>query len=145
MPFVAADSQIKQGTASLNEKRFEYDSNHTLLVAEDDDTNFLYISTLLTKSKNNIIRACNGQEAIDIVSKYKNINLVLMDIKMPIMNGYDALKMIREISPDLPVVAQTAYALPEDEKSIRQAGFDGYITKPIIKEQLIDIINKLLR
>lgn len=145
VPFVAADSQIKQGTASLNEKRFEYDSNHTLLVAEDDDTNFLYISTLLTKSKNNIIRACNGQEAIDIVSKYKNINLVLMDIKMPIMNGYDALKMIREISPDLPVVAQTAYALPEDEKSIRQAGFDGYITKPIIKEQLIDIINKLIR
>ncbi len=126
----------------VSEEEPEY---KTMLVAEDDDTNFLYISTLLAKSKNQVIRACNGQEAIELVSKYKNINLVLMDIKMPVMDGFEALKRIRTISPQLPVIAQTAYALPEDERKICKAGFDGYITKPIIKEKLIETINKILK
>ena len=61
------------------------------------------------------------------------------------MDGFEALKRIRTISPQLPVIAQIAYALPEDERKICKAGFDGYITKPIIKEKLIETINKILK
>jgi CheY-like chemotaxis protein len=68
-----------------------------------------------------------------------------MDIKMPILNGFDALKQIKKIRPCLPVIAQTAYALSDDEQSIRAAGFDGYIAKPIMKQQLMDAINSICK
>jgi CheY-like chemotaxis protein len=67
-----------------------------------------------------------------------------MDIKMPVMNGFDALKIIRDKRPDLPVIAQTAYALVDDKDRIIQAGFDDYITKPIQKALLLDIISKYM-
>lgn len=114
-----------------------------ILVAEDEDTNFLYISALLTKYNHSVYRASNGKEAVDIVKENDDLDLVLMDIKMPILNGYDALKLIKKLKPYLPVVAQTAYALSDDEQNIRAAGFDGYIAKPIMKNQLVNIIDSI--
>ncbi|PKP41536.1 MAG: response regulator [Bacteroidetes bacterium HGW-Bacteroidetes-10] len=116
-----------------------------ILVAEDEDTNFLYISALLTRFNHCVFRAVNGKEAVEFVKEENNIDLVLMDIKMPILNGYDALRLIKKIRPFLPVVAQTAYALSDDEQNIRAAGFDGYLPKPIMKNQLVGIIDSIIK
>jgi CheY-like chemotaxis protein len=116
-----------------------------ILVAEDEDTNFLYISALLTRFNHCVFRAVNGKEAVEFVKEENNIDLVLMDIKMPILNGYDALRLIKKIRPFLPVVAQTAYALSDDEQNIRAAGFDGYLPKPIMKNQLVSIIDSIIK
>ncbi|MEZ7873370.1 MAG: response regulator [Bacteroidales bacterium] len=116
-----------------------------ILVAEDEDTNFLYLSALLKRFNHYVLRASNGQEAIDIVKSDSTLDLVLMDIKMPVLNGFDALKQIKIIKPELPVVAQTAYALSDDEQNIRAAGFDGYIAKPIMKNQLINILETITK
>jgi CheY-like chemotaxis protein len=91
-----------------------------------------------------IIRAINGQEAVDICINNPNIDLVLMDIKMPIMTGFEALEQIRPIRPDLPIIAQTAYSSSEDKIKIEEAGFNGYITKPLNRENLFELINTFL-
>ena len=114
--------------------------SNIILVAEDDDINYLYFKEILSGLDFTIIRAKNGQEAIDMCSKSSDIKLVLMDIKMPQVDGYDALKAIRKINPKLPVIAQTSYALPEDKLLINNAGFDDYLTKPIDKDKLLRLV-----
>lgn len=116
----------------------------TILVAEDDNINFLLIQKMLHQSAHHIIRAKDGQEAIDICTAEENIDLVLMDIKMPVKDGYAAFEEIKAFRPNLPVVAQTAYASSEDEKKILNCGFRGYISKPIKKEKLFDLIEKII-
>jgi PAS domain S-box-containing protein len=118
--------------------------NELILIAEDDDTNYLFFSKLLTSRNYRVIRAKNGKEAVNHVAENQEIRLVLMDIKMPLMGGIEALKTIRELNPHLPVIAQTAHALPNEEKEIQSEGFDGFLTKPINQTRLFSIINKLL-
>ncbi len=115
-------------------------SSELILVVEDDDINYFFFEELFSQTNYKIIRAKDGIEAVDLSASDKNIKLVLMDIKLPKMNGYEALKKIREIRPDLPVVAQTSYALYDDVVRINQAGFDGYISKPIMKDKLLEVI-----
>lgn len=112
-----------------------------ILIVEDDDIVYLYFEAVMSKRNYKLIRAINGIEAVDICSKNNDIRLVLMDIKMPVMNGYEALKRIRQIKPHLNVIAQTSYALPEDRLLIDEAGFNGYITKPIVMEDLFQLID----
>jgi signal transduction histidine kinase len=119
-------------------------SNATILVAEDDNINFLLIQKIMSLKDYNIIRARDGVEAVDICTADKEIDLVLMDIKMPKLNGYEALEKIRTLRPNLPVIAQTAYASVEDKMSIEKAGFVGYVTKPINKEKLFELIEKII-
>ncbi len=116
-----------------------------LLVAEDDEFNFLLINEMLKNSNYTCIRACNGKEAVDIVRTNHNIRLVLMDLKMPIMDGYEAFSEIKKINPDIPIVAQTAYTLGEEKEKINSYGFDGYISKPIRKTDLITVVSKKLK
>ncbi len=87
----------------------------------------------------------NGKEAVDFIEKLDNHDniLVLMDIKMPVMNGYEALKMIKNINVKIPVIAVTAYALKHEEKEIMAKGFDGYVAKPITAIKLKEIIGRL--
>ncbi len=115
-----------------------------ILVAEDDDANFLYIKEILANMDVNIIRAKNGFEAIESVKDNPNINLVLMDIKMPGMDGYEATKTLKELRIDLPIIAQTAYAFSSDKEKALQAGCDEYISKPIDSDQLLSLISKHL-
>ena len=115
-------------------------SGKTILIAEDDDTNFEYFLALLESTGASVIRAVNGKEAVEICEKNPGVSLVLMDLKMPVMNGYAALEKIKKFRPGLKIVAQTAYALKEDETKIMTAGFDGYITKPISKNALISTL-----
>ena len=116
----------------------------TILVAEDDNINFLLIQKILRMNQHVILRARDGQEAVDICAANPNIDLVLMDIKMPVLSGYQAFDQIKIIKPRLPVIAQTAYASAEDAKKILLFGFRGYISKPINKEKLFEIINEVM-
>ena len=88
-------------------------SNKTILLAEDDISNNIYIAEVLRKTKVNIIIAKTGQEAIDKVKSEKQIDLILMDIKMPVIDGLTATKEILKINQNIPVIAQSAYAFAE--------------------------------
>lgn len=112
----------------------------TILIAEDETNSYAYIEEILSASKVNIIHAWNGSEAVEFVKNNSDITLVLMDIKMQEMDGYEALRNIKKIRPNLPVIAQTAYALNLDRTQSMQVGFDNYISKPIAKNALIDLI-----
>ena len=116
----------------------------TILIAEDEHSNYLFIKEVLKNSGVKLIHVENGKDAVDICLKNREISLVLMDIKMPVMNGYEATEEIKKIRPDLPVLAQTAYAMFDEEKKAFDSGCDDYITKPINKEVLITKIKKLL-
>jgi len=103
----------------------------TLLIAEDEDSNYLLLKTVLQKQCN-LIRAKTGIEALDLFKEHKPfIDLILLDIKMPEMAGIEALKEIRKISADIPVVMQSAYVFDSDMEAARQAGANDFITKPI--------------
>ncbi len=106
-------------------------NNFTLLIAEDDDSMFLLVKIVLKKTMINIIRATNGLEAVNICKENKLIDLVLMDIRMPVMDGIAATKNIRGFSKDLPIIALTAYAFPEQEEKCLKAGCNCFMTKPL--------------
>ncbi|SHE32374.1 Signal transduction histidine kinase [Mariniphaga anaerophila] len=121
----------KAGLASKGKK--------LVLVAEDEDINWYYIEQVLSKYNYSLIRANNGTEAVEICKNNSLIDIVLMDIKMPEMDGFEALERIRKINPKLPVIAQTAYALSDEVERIKFL-FDDYITKPINRQLLIEKI-----
>ncbi len=120
-------------------------SRKGVLIAEDESSNFMVISSMLKKTKIKTLWAKDGEEAIELFAKNRKwINLVLMDIKLPRKNGFEAFRAIKEISPGTPVVAQTAYALPGEESLIREEKFDDYLSKPIIREKLLRIMTRFL-
>jgi CheY-like chemotaxis protein len=126
----------------------ETDSKYTILIAEDEEVNYLYLEALLGNQigpNYNLIHAINGREAVNICVQNKNIDLVLMDIKMPIMNGYEATEIIKSQFPDLPIIAQTAYSKDSDRELAMKHGCVDFISKPINKEKLIEMINKYWR
>lgn len=115
----------------------------TILIAEDDNINFLLFQKMIQSRNYIILRAVNGQEAVDICLNNPTIDLVLMDIKMPIKNGFEAFEEIKIIRPNLKVIAQTAYSSNEDEEKIYHAGFYGYLTKPIKREKLYEMVDEV--
>jgi hypothetical protein len=117
-------------------------SGTVILIAEDDDTNYSFLETALSRENAKLIRATNGLQAVEMCTNNPAIQLVLMDIKMPVMNGYDATRKIKENRPDLPVIVQTAYAMNEDRKKANEAGCDDYIAKPIRITELLKIVSK---
>lgn len=115
-----------------------------ILVAEDDDTSFTLLNTLLKKYSIPVIRALNGKSAFEIVSTDNSISLVLMDIQMPVLDGFESTKLIKNFKPNLPVVAQTAYSIIGDREKALAAGCDDYISKPINKNLLYSIVDRFL-
>ncbi len=116
----------------------------TILVAEDDIPSYSLLEFLLRKLEIKTIWAKDGNQVIELCKTNPDIDMVLMDIKMPYINGYEATKQIKKIRPDLPVIAQTAFAMYGDEIKAREAGCDDYISKPIIKTELYSLISKYL-
>jgi len=117
-------------------------NNNCILIAEDEESNFLYISEILEDSNLEIFRAINGQEAIEIYKKNSKISLILMDIKMPVLDGYNATHKIREFDSDIPIIAQTAFAMSDERLKALEAGCTDYIAKPFRKNEVLSMIRK---
>jgi signal transduction histidine kinase/CheY-like chemotaxis protein len=128
-----------------NKPNIQGEEKGTILIAEDDNINFLLFQKIMKDQNYKIIRAENGQEAVNICINNPDIDLVLMDIKMPVMDGFEAFEKIQPIRPNLPIIAQTAFSSNEDKDRILKEGFTDYITKPINREQLFDIIDSILK
>jgi len=122
-------------------EKYNWD-NRVVLITEDEEVNFFYLKTIFKKTEARIIRAKNGKEAVDIIEKYGGrIDLILMDINMPVMDGYEAMRIIKTKHPKIPIIAQTAYTLTEDRRKCMQAGFNDYISKPINRMALFRLVN----
>jgi two-component system sensor histidine kinase EvgS len=135
------NKNLKQKNSLQDFKKWK---NKTILIAEDEDSNYKYLELVLSNKGIKPLRAENGLEAIEICQRNKNIDLILMDIKMPGMNGLEATKRIKQFNPNIPIIIQTAYAMQNDEKVSSAAGCDDYISKPIKKEILISVLEKWL-
>ncbi len=118
-------------------------SDKTILIAEDNEVSFFLLKETLEPIKINVIRADNGLEAVRLF-KEEDIDLVLMDIRMPYLNGMEALEEIRKISAEVPVYAQTAQVFPEEHSKYKDSGFNGVISKPIDLEMILEILEKEL-
>jgi two-component system, cell cycle response regulator DivK len=119
-------------------------TNRTILVVDDTPTNFMLIKTALRDTGLEILWAKNGLEAIEVCEYNPQIELVLMDIRMPVMDGYEASRKIRAVRPVLPIIAQTSYAMQGDMEQSLTAGCTDYIPKPINLDDLKMKINKYL-
>ncbi len=119
-------------------------SGKSILIVDDLKTIFDYFKLAVSRTGVKLFWAANGQKAIEYVKKNPEINLVLMDVNMPGMNGYEAGKKIKEIKPELPVIVQTAYVLDESEQKALQMGMDGYISKPIRLNRLMELLNAFM-
>lgn len=114
----------------------------SILIAEDTSSNYMLFEALLKKDYR-IYHANNGIEAIELFKQYQP-HLILMDIKMPEMNGYEATAQIRKLSKTIPIIAITAYAFPDDKIQILNSGFNGYLSKPISAKELRKKIQEIL-
>ena len=121
-----------------------FHTTKSIIVAEDDDLNYLFIALALEQESITVIRAKNGQEAVDISQQHSEIRIILMDIKMPVMDGIEATRRIKTINPDIIIIALTAYALIGDKEKILDAGCDYYLSKPIEKLDVLKILNKYM-
>ena len=119
--------------------------NRVVLITEDEEINFFYLKTIFKKTEARIIRAKNGKEAVDIIEENKgHIDLVLMDLNSHVMAGYEAMRIIKSLHPEIPIIAQTAYTLTEDRLKCMQAGFNDYIAKPINRAALFRLVDNNL-
>ncbi len=128
----------------INGLSFEIKKPITVLIAEDEDSNFILLEELLSDVELNLVRAVNGIEAVELCKLNPHIDLVLMDIKMPEMNGYKATIQIKKLRPDLPIIAQTAYSTEHDRSKALACGCSDFISKPIKRELLLSKINEQL-
>ena len=114
----------------------------TILIAEDDEFSFTYIENILKNQPIKLLHANNGREAIKLLHENQNVSCILMDIKMPEMDGLEATQQIRQFNKSIPIIAQTAFALEGDKEKAINAGCNDYLTKPINKNELIQLIQK---
>lgn len=119
-------------------------SGKTILIAEDTDCSFLYLKTILRHTLASILWAASGQEAINQVREHKEIDIILMDINMPGISGFEATVAIHSIRPDLPVIAQTAYVNDNEVELCFASGCIDYISKPIDKHLLLEKLSVFL-
>ncbi len=120
------------------------ESGKTILIAEDDKLSCILLKKSLKLDNVTFFAAINGKEAVELVECHPEIDLVIMDIKMPVMNGYDATMLIKQMRPGLPVIAQTAFASEDERIKAGKAGFDGFISKPVNMHELFKMIQALL-
>lgn len=113
---------------------------YNILVVDDEILNYKYIEDLLEGTGVNLISAVNGSQAVDYCRDHRDVHLVLMDIRMPVMDGLEATRRIKELRPELPVIAQSAYIEKDRQSQVRDAGFDDFLFKPFLKEELIKAI-----
>lgn len=119
-------------------------SGKKILVAEDEETNFLFLKALLRKTNVTLEWVKTGLKAIEYVKEHNDTDLILMDMRMPDMDGLTASVEIKKIAPDIIIIAQTAYALAGEREKILNAGCDDYVSKPISGRQLLEMIDSYI-
>ncbi len=132
------ENETLQTTARLDSE------NVVALVAEDDEISFNLINTILENEKFKVIRAYNGHEAVELFNTNTDISIIFMDIKMPVMDGLEATREIRKYNREIPIIAQTAFALSGDREKAMNAGCNDYLSKPLKRADLIRIIEKFM-
>ena len=121
-------------------------SERKVLIVEDEIMNYLYLKEALCETSAEIIWCKNGQEAVEkIVAEKIHFDVVLMDVKMPLMNGYEATKIIKKYKPRIPIIIQTAYAMQNEKEKGYDAGCDEYLEKPIKQDRLLLTISKFIK
>jgi len=129
---------VEKKTGEKKEKKLL--SDKTILIVEDENSNYLLLEKLLTLENANTIWARNGEESIEKFKENKNIDLILMDLKMPVMDGYEATRQIKQLSENMPIIALTAYTESESIEKAKSKGFDDYLEKPIKRAELFERI-----
>ena len=122
----------------------EYLKGKKILIVEDDVSSRLYLNKILEKTGAVLLNADDGQKAVNIAQDEPDIDVILMDIQLPVIDGYGSANKIREFRKNVIIIAQTAYSLLGDREKIIASGFDDYIVKPIFPNQLIEKIVKSL-
>ena len=118
--------------------------NKTILIVEDEETNYMFLHQVLRRHHPEILWVTNGEDAVETCNTNPDIDLVLMDIKMPKMSGTMATEQIKKTRPNLPIIVQTAYALVSERQQIIESGCDEYITKPIRIKELLELVDKYI-
>ncbi|MEA3451070.1 MAG: response regulator, partial [Bacteroidota bacterium] len=132
IPYKPVNNKMNEDKTDKNtentENTIEKQSKYTILIVEDEEINLLFINTLLDDIELNLVtlHAKHGKEAVEMCEKNAEIDIVLMDMKMPVMNGFDATKLIKKFRPKLPIIAQTAYSTNEEKKLTLSAGCDDF-------------------
>ncbi len=136
-------TQMEETSRLNNDVEFNF-TGKTILIAEDEEANFLYINELIEETGATIIRATNGQEAIDIFFSDVEVNVILMDIKMPMVGGIEATEAIRQRNNEIPIIALTAYAMSSDREKCLSAGCNKYLSKPVRRNELLRAIADII-
>jgi len=145
IPFKEFDIKDKTIKTKIKETKKDKLKSKTILIVEDNKLSYKYFNIIYEEQGINTLWAKNGKKAIEFCLKHPEIDLVIMDIKMPIMDGYEATKKIKKVKPKLPIIAQTAFALSNDREKSIEAGCDDYITKPINKNLLLKLTDHYLK
>lgn len=141
IPFKPISGQKKPMFESHDEN-FDF-SNLNILIAEDEEANIVYMQEVFEETSANLFFAINGSEAINQVSAGTKFNLILMDIKMPVLNGIEAARAIRAMGIQVPIVALTAYAMAGDKQKYMELGFEHYISKPVMRKDLFELVRRI--
>ena len=136
------ESKAKSKPEGNSNKSIESQKKLNILIAEDDFISFQYLKSILKDEMFNIIHAENGEVAINCVNNNNNIDLIFMDIRMPVMDGMEATLEIKKIAPKIPIIAQTAYAFSSERDLFLSIGCDDYLAKPITRDLLMQLIEK---
>jgi CheY-like chemotaxis protein len=118
--------------------------NKWIIVVEDIDFNFKLIKRQLKKTKAEIVWLKNGQESIDYVKERKPVDVILMDVRMPVMNGIEATRVIKQLNSDIPVIIETACVVGSDYEEVKSSGCDDYLFKPLKADEMLAMIDKYL-
>ena len=107
------------------------------MIVEDEESNMEYLKVVLSKTGADLTVVYNGRELRALLPRIREFDMVLLDVRLPDASGWELAREIKQIRPELPVIAQTAYAMPSDRQMSEQSGCDNYISKPIVKELLL--------
>lgn len=134
------------GEYVINEmKERKNEIRNTILVVDDEPVNRLYFNALLEKLKYNVIEAENGKAAVEIYKNDQNIDLVIMDIKMPVMSGIEATRLIKNFDPEVPLIVVSAMTMAKEGVDAIEAGADRYLSKPVNREDFLSVVKSCMK
>jgi CheY-like chemotaxis protein len=145
LPTVISHTEHKETVKNIKQKKEYSWKGSCILITEDDDINYKVLELMLAKTGVRVLRATDGREAVHICTKNDVVDLVLMDLQLPEMDGFEATLRIKKSKPQLPIIVQTAHAMREEKEKSKKAACDDFITKPINAEQLYRKIDRFLK